>query len=295
MLLTSQSILFSMNWFTISILMTFWICWKFYLLKIISNLNRSNANLRKKSWFLLMLYTNVVTIKFTLIYNSKLKITFFFELYSDYIIFDLSNYKFNQQRVDSFKIIEKIDTLTYRFELSFVMQIHFVIFITQMKFVSLSNSDSYQRSKSNNSSSIITKNDDFSDFTQTFNYEIKRLLNRRIISTNKINYLMKRKNYDSKHNVWYFLHVFDLFKNFVDNYDRHHFRSTRISIRISIRIIDVTTIQFITIIQSITVFAFIEQLLLKISSNTKLIRQSTRKKREKRDERDKNRSKNKFD
>ena len=171
------------------------------------------------------------------------------------------------------------------------MQIHFVIFITQLKFVSLSNNNSYQRSKSNNSSSIITKNDDFSDFTQTSNYEIERLLNRRIISTNKINYLMKWKNYDSKHNVWYFFHVFDSFKNFVDNYDRQHFRS----IRISIRIIDVTTIQFITTIQSITVFVFIEQLLLKISSNTKLIKQSTRKKREKRDERDKNRSKNKFD
>jgi hypothetical protein len=115
----------------------------------------------------------------------------FFELYFDYIILDLSNHKFNQQRVDLFKIIEKIDTLTYRFELSFVMKIHFVIFITQLKFASSSNSDSYQRSKSNNSSSIITKNDDFNDFTQTFNYEIERLLNRRIISTNKINYLMK--------------------------------------------------------------------------------------------------------
>ena len=115
----------------------------------------------------------------------------FFKLHVDYIIFDLSNHKFSQQRVDSFKIIDRIDTLTYRFELSSVMQIHFVIFITQLKFASSSNNDSYQRSRSNNSSSIITENDDFDDFTQTFNYEIERLLNRRIISTDKINYLIK--------------------------------------------------------------------------------------------------------
>ena len=125
--------------------------------------------------------------------NIQLKIEdyAFLELYFDYIIFDLNNHKFSQQRVDFFKITKKIDTLTYRFELSFVMQIHLVIFIAQLKFASSSNSDSYQRSKSNNSSSIITENDDFDDSTQTSSYEIERLLNRRIISINKINYLVK--------------------------------------------------------------------------------------------------------
>ena len=53
----------------------------------------------------------------------------FFKLHVDYIIFDLSNHKLNQQRVDSFKIIDRIDILIYCFELSFVMQIHLVIFI----------------------------------------------------------------------------------------------------------------------------------------------------------------------
>ena len=115
----------------------------------------------------------------------------FFKLHVDYIIFDLSNHKFNQQRVDSFKIINKVDTLTYRLELLSVMQIHLVIFIAQLKFASSLNNDSYQRSKSNKSSSINTKIDDFDDFTQTFNYKIERLLNRRITSINRINYLVK--------------------------------------------------------------------------------------------------------
>ena len=217
--------------------------------------------------------------------NIQLKIEnyVYLELYFDYIISDLNNHKLSQQRVDSFKIIEKIDTLTYRFELSSIMQIHFVIFIAQLKSASSSNNDSYRRSKSNNSSSITTKNDDFDDSTQTSSYEIERLLNRRIISTNKINYLVKWKNYDSKHNVWYSLHAFDSFKNLVDDYDRQHFRSTRISTRV----IDITAIQFITTIQS----AVIEQLLLKASSSTKLARQSTKEKREKRDrDRPRNRS-----
>ena len=209
----------------------------------------------------------------------------FFKLHVDYIIFDLSNHKFSQQRVDSFKIIDRVYTLTYRLELSFVMQIHFVIFITQLKFASLSNNDSYQRSKSNNSSSITTKNDDFDDFTQTFSYEIERLLNRRIISTDRINYLIKWKNYDSKHNVWYFLHVLDSFKNFVDDYDRQHSRSTKT--------IDATAIQTTTVTQSIIIAqsVVIEQLLLKALSSTKLVRQSTRKER---DERNKNRFRSRF-
>ena len=209
----------------------------------------------------------------------------FLKLHADYTISDLSNHKLNQQRVDSFKIIDRIDTLTYRLELSFVMQIHLVIFIAQLKFASSSNSDSYQRSRSNNSSSITTKNDDSDDFTQTSNYEIERLLNRRIISTNRISYLVKWKNYDSKHNVWYFLHALDSFKNLVDDYDRQHLRSAKA--------IDATAIQTTTATQSIIIAqsAVIEQLLLKASSSTKLVRQSTR---EERDERDRDRSRDKF-
>ena len=224
--------------------------------------------------------------------NIQLKIEsyVFLELYFDYIISDLSNHKLSQQRVDSFKIIEKIDTLTYRFELPSVMQIHFVIFIAQLKFASSSNNDLYQRSKSNNSSSITTKNDDSNDFTQTSNYEIERLLNRRVISTNRINYLIKWKNYDSKHNVWYSFHVLDSSRNFVDNYDRQHSRSTRTIDTIVAQ--STTTIELTTVTHSITTiqstiaaqFAFAKQLLLKT--------QSTREEREERDERDRDRSRN---
>ena len=37
----------------------------------------------------------------------------FFRLHVDYIIFERSNKKFNQQRVNSFKILKKINVLIY--------------------------------------------------------------------------------------------------------------------------------------------------------------------------------------
>ena len=72
------------------------------------------------------------------------------------------------------------------------MQIHLVIFITQLKLVSTFDNDFYQRIKQNaiNSSSIETKNDDEKS-NLAFNYEIERLLNRRIIVIDRINYLIK--------------------------------------------------------------------------------------------------------
>ena len=69
------------------------------------------------------------------------------------------------------------------------------------------------------------KNDDKKS-NLAFNYEIERLLNRRIIVINRINYLMKWKNYDSKHNVWYFLHVLNDCQNLITQYNETHSRST---------------------------------------------------------------------
>ena len=77
--------------------------------------------------------------------NIKLTINdyVFLRLHVDYIIFELSNKKLSQQRVDSFKILKKSDILIYRLKLFFVMQIHFIIFITQLKLVSTFEDDFY--------------------------------------------------------------------------------------------------------------------------------------------------------
>ena len=112
--------------------------------------------------------------------------------YRDYTISNFINKKFNQQPVDFFKILKKINTLIYRFELSSIMQIHSMISIIQLKSTSTSNVDFYRRSRSNveHSSSVQLKNDNDSENSIKF-YEIEQLLNRRIIVIDRINYLIK--------------------------------------------------------------------------------------------------------
>ena len=50
-------------------------------------------------------------------------------LYNNYTIFDFNNRKLNQQQVNSFKILKKIDILIYCFELLSIIQIHSIISI----------------------------------------------------------------------------------------------------------------------------------------------------------------------
>lgn len=69
------------------------------------------------------------------------------------------------------------------------MQIHLIIFITQLKSTSISNNNFYQRSRSNNSSSIIIEDDESNNSIKS--YEIERLLNRRNTIIERVNYLIK--------------------------------------------------------------------------------------------------------
>ena len=144
----------------------------------------------------------------------------YLRLHHDYTILDLFNHKLTKQRVEFFFIIEKIDNLVFKLQLFFVMKIHFVVSIAQLESIT-SSSNFYDRNVDKDSSSI--QKEQFIALTEQVSlYEIERLLNRRIISIDRINYLVKWKNYDSKHNVWYFLHVLDTFKDFVDVYDLQH-------------------------------------------------------------------------
>ena len=57
----------------------------------------------------------------------------YLRLYYDYKISELVNYKLYNQRVESFKILEKVSKLAYRLKLLSLMKIHSVIFIAQLK------------------------------------------------------------------------------------------------------------------------------------------------------------------
>ena len=113
----------------------------------------------------------------------------YLRLHHNYIIFDLFNHKLSKQRVKSFSIIEKIDNLTFRLQLLFVMKTHFVVLIAQLESTTR-DTNSYNRIVDKNSSSIHEKQS-IALIEQISLYEIERLLNRRIIFTNRINYLIK--------------------------------------------------------------------------------------------------------
>ena len=107
-------------------------------------------------------------------------------MHHDYTISNIINKKLSQQRINFLIILNKIDNLVYRLNFSSIIIIHFVVFVTQLNFLFV-NSNLYRRSRfdDENFSLMITKNNSL-----TSNYEIERLLNRRI-SRDKIQYFIK--------------------------------------------------------------------------------------------------------
>ena len=102
----------------------------------------------------------------------------YLRLYQKYTISNLVNLKLSKQRVDFFEIFDKIDNLVFRLQLSFIMKIHSIVFITQLKSIIL---DQNFYDKTTNKKSLFIEKKNFVIVKKTFHYEIKRLLNKRII------------------------------------------------------------------------------------------------------------------
>ena len=142
----------------------------------------------------------------------------YLRLYHEYGISDLINRKLHYQRIDLFKIFEKIESLAYRLKLSLIMKIHFVVLMTQLE--SVSKDDFYNRVRDINLFSVEEKDENV-DFDFVFKYkfyEIEKLLKRRDIERN-IMYLIKWKDCDNEHNVWYLVYAFQKVKNFINECD----------------------------------------------------------------------------
>ena len=96
----------------------------------------------------------------------------YLRLHHNYKISELVNYKLHNQRVESFKILEKVNKLAYRLKLLSLMKIHSVIFITQLK----SNKDEnpYTRNQ------IIAMSEIEKDDNITNIFEIETLLEKQV-------------------------------------------------------------------------------------------------------------------
>jgi hypothetical protein len=120
-------------------------------------------------------------------------------LHHEYFISSLKNMikKISTQYIDSFKIIQRVEWLIYRLDISSNWKIHLVFSIAQLESASDLAKNFYSRSRSTHSSSVTdTQNE----------YEIKRLLNKRTVKRDHeyfTKYLVCWKRYESEFDRWY--------------------------------------------------------------------------------------------
>lgn len=137
-------------------------------------------------------------------------------LHHDYFVSSFKNMtkKVFAQYVDSFKVLKRINRLIYRLNISSNWIIHFVFIVAQLELASSSQSDSFEKFRSSHSSSVKDTQDE---------YEVERLLNKRIIRKKKkyvTKYLIRWKDYESEFDTWYNLKNLDDVKNLVSDYEK---------------------------------------------------------------------------
>ena len=190
-----------------------------------------------------MIFANVIN-KFRYDQNHRIIINviqsrfmIYLKLHQEYTIPGLANKKLFNQRVELFKIIEAMNKFkqTFRLKLSSVMKIHPMIFIVQLKSIT-SSSDSYDRNFVFDSSIVLNEH---ANIDALF-YEIERLIDKRIIK-DKIHYLIKWKNCEHQHNVWYFIDNLQNAADLITKYEAIAFRRfIKRRVRLSIFIVRIS-------------------------------------------------------
>ena len=104
------------------------------------------------------------------------------------------NFKYSQQYVNSFRILKRVKKLIYQLNLSTHWKIHSILFIIQLKLVSTSHFDFFQRFKSNYFELMFVKRN---IFIVKF-YEVKRFINWQQIKRRELKYLIRWRGYESE-------------------------------------------------------------------------------------------------
>ena len=124
--------------------------------------------------------------------------------------------KYNQQYVESFRILKKIDRLTYRLKLSVHWRIHFVFFVTQMKSCFNSITNSFNRSRSNHSNFVFVEK----DTKKVKFYEIEKLFNKRQTKRRESKYLIRWRDYEFENDDWRNFSKLDDVMNLIRKYEK---------------------------------------------------------------------------
>ena len=139
--------------------------------------------------------------------------------------------KVSQKYVEPFKVIRRIERLTYQLNISNDWKIHSIFSVAQLKSSSASTKDSFNRSRSKHSPSV----DDIQKDTEiNRSYEVKRILNKRTIRRDRdqsTEYLIRWVEYDSEFDRWYNVKNLENSQELVHDYERELARSETISSR----------------------------------------------------------------
>jgi hypothetical protein len=122
------------------------------------------------------------------------------------------------QYVELFKVIQRVERLIYKLNISSDWKIHSVFIVIQLKSASDSIKNSFSRLKSIHSSSVIDSQE----------YEIKRLLNKRTIKRELdffIEYLIRWQDYEFEYDRWYNVKNLNHVKELIAEYEKKLFNS----------------------------------------------------------------------
>jgi hypothetical protein len=157
--------------------------------------------LKKKIEETIIFANAFMTIRYDSIRTSldlKVEDSVYLKLHKEYSQSSLMNRKFAKQRLKSVRIIEKIDKLVYKLEISETWKIHSVISVIHLESASIED-DLYHRE--------IKESESIKDAQRIIKniYEIERILAKRSIKIErsrilKIQYKVKWKDWDDQHN-----------------------------------------------------------------------------------------------
>ena len=137
--------------------------------------------------------------------------------HKNYDIFSIAmlNNKFNQQYIVFFRVTKKIDKLIYRLNIFKKWIIHSIFFIVQLKSCFDSIKNFFRRHRFTQSNFVFVEEDiDLIKF-----FELKRIINKRMIARREVEYLVRWKNYDSEYDVWKNLSKLNDVMNLMQKYE----------------------------------------------------------------------------
>ena len=189
------------------------------------------SNIRVARKFIRLKMTDVIALKqmyAKFIYDKKHKSIFIktnnwalFRLHKNYDISSTTTIKKKlfQQYVDFFQIIEKIDHFVYRLAISKSWRVHFVFIIAQLKFVSSSFTNFFNRSRFIKFNAVFVK----SDINRVKFYEIKRFFDKRQTARRDFEYFVKWKNYDFENDAWKNISKLNNVMKLIQKYEINYF------------------------------------------------------------------------